>query len=171
MDLYLFESLKLGLLKKQNKNYHDMIQRIQSIFLLLAAGCAFGLFALPFATTNATIESSVNFSDAIYNINDHVALLGLFGVAGVLSFISIFLFKNRKTQLLVGRFSIIANIIGLILALVLYYNDSDKISDTEHVISDGFGAYLPFLFLVFAFLAQRFINKDEALVRSSDRLR
>ena len=147
-----------------------MIQRIQSIFLLLAGASAFGLFALPFATTSSTVATSVNFADATYNVNDHIGLLVLFAAAGVLSVISIFLFKNRKTQLLVGRFSIIAIIIGLVLAIVLYYNDSASIPDNVQ-IEDEAGLYLPAVFLVFALLAQRFITKDEKLVRSADRLR
>jgi len=36
---------------------------------------------------------------------------------------------------------------------------------------DGMGLYLPFVFLLFGFLAQRFIQKDEKLVQSMDRLR
>ncbi|MEM1321641.1 MAG: DUF4293 domain-containing protein [Bacteroidota bacterium] len=147
-----------------------MIQRIQTVFLFLAAACAFGLFGLPFATSEAQIANSTNFSDSIYNLNDHVALLILFAAAGLLSLVSIFLFNNRKTQLLVGRFSIIANVIGLILAVVLFMNDQGNILDATK-IEDGIGAYLPFLFLVFAILAQRYITKDEKLVSSMDRLR
>ena len=156
-------------LNLQNKLI-DMIQRIQSIFLLLAAGSAFGLFALPFASTDQAVAASANFSDQLYTIQDHIGLLVLFGLAGVLALVSIFLFNNRKNQLMVGRFAFIANIIGLILAIVLYYNDSDKIAENV-LIDDGLGLYLPLLFMVFALLAFRFINKDEKLVRSMDRLR
>ncbi len=147
-----------------------MLQRVQTIFLFLAAAAAFALFALPFATTSQQVAASVNFSDGFYDLQDNVGLLVLFLGAGVLTLISIFLFKNRKNQLLLGRFAIIANLIGLVLAIVLYYNDSDKIPD--HVaIEDGFGLYMPILFLIFALLAQRYIIKDNRLVSSMDRLR
>jgi len=146
-----------------------MIQRIQTVFLALAAACAFSLFALPFATTSSAISNSALFSDGIFNLQDHVALLALFAVAGGLSLISIFLFKNRKTQLLLGRFSIIANVIGLVAAIVFYMQDADTLGETNP--DDGVGAYLPILFLVFALLAQRGIMKDEKLVDSMDRLR
>lgn len=146
-----------------------MIQRIQTIFLLLAAACAFGLFALPFATTATDVSSSTLFSDSIYNINDNVALLALFGAAGALAAIGIFLFKNRKSQLLVGRLAIIANIIGCILTVVFFFQDRGALADSEP--NDGLGIYLPILFLVFAGLALRYISKDEKLVRSMDRLR
>ena len=147
-----------------------MLQRLQSIFLFLAAASAFALLALPFATTSSQVATSENFADGMYNIQDSPGLLILFLGAGAMVLVSIFLYRNRKNQLLIGRFAIIANVIGLILAFALYYNDSDKIPDTV-AISDGFGLYMPLLFLVFALLAQRYINKDEKLVSSMDRLR
>jgi len=146
-----------------------MIQRIQSIFLLLASGSAFSLFAFPFAKAQAMSQSTV-FADGIYNLQDNIGLLVLFCIAGLLTFVGIFLFRNRKTQLLVNRIAIVANIIGLILTVVLFMNDQPNM--TANVTpDDGIGAYLPFVFLVFAFLANHFINKDEKLVQSMDRLR
>lgn len=146
-----------------------MIQRIQTIFLALAAACAFGLFALPFATAAQSADAASLFADGVYDINDNVALLVLFCLAGGLALISIFLFKNRKQQLLLGRFAIIADIIGIILVLWLIFQDGQ--TGTQDV-QEQLGVGLPILFLVFAFLAQRNISKDEKLVRSSyDRLR
>ncbi|MEM6963721.1 MAG: DUF4293 domain-containing protein [Bacteroidota bacterium] len=147
-----------------------MIQRIQTIFLALAAACAFGLFALPFATTDIQVTDTTSlFADGVYNINDHVGLLVLFCAAGTLALISIFLYKNRKQQILLNRFAIIANIIGIVLVLGLIFQDGQ--TGTEEVQEQA-GVGLPILFLVFAFLAQRNIQKDEKLVRSSyDRLR
>lgn len=143
-----------------------MIQRIQTLFLVLAAACAFGLFGLPFATSSA-VEASSLFSDGIFNLQDHPAILGAFVLAGALSLISIFLFKNRKTQLLLGRFGIIANVIGIILVIVFFMQDTAAPNEPN----DELGIYLPILFLVFAALAQRGIMKDEKLVKSMDRLR
>ena len=147
-----------------------MIQRIQSIFLFFAAACAFGLFALPFASTSSAVTASQIFADRLFNLQDNIGLLVLFGLAGLLAFVSIFLFKNRKTQLLVGRIAIVANIIGLVMAIVLYYNDSDTIAENV-TINDEMGLYLPLGFLIFGLLAQRFITKDDKLVKSMDRLR
>lgn len=147
-----------------------MIQRIQSLFLLLAAACAFCLFAFPFGTTSSPVADNTLYQDAEYNIMDSPALLGLFCVAGGLAFISIFLFNNRKTQIMLGRFAIIANIIGFVLVIVFYINNSEGLTpgqDQENIV----GFSLPIAFLVFAFLALRFISKDEKLVDSMDRLR
>ncbi len=148
-----------------------MIQRIQSIFLLLAAGCAFALFAFPFADSNQRISDSAIWSDGIFDIQDHVGLLALFCIAGGLAFISIFLFNNRKNQLLVGRLAVVANILGFVLAMILMFTDKAAHAAQEAAIGDEIGMYLPLLFLIFGLLALRFISKDEKLVRSMDRLR
>ena len=147
-----------------------MIQRIQSLFLLLAAVCAFGLYALPFASIPlVTSNSSQMFADGVYDIRDHVALLALFSIAGGLAFLSIFLFKNRKTQSMVARFAVIANVLGLVLAIILFVQESKRLGNVEP--EDGMGIFLPILFIVFGVLALRFIRKDEDLVRSMERLR
>lgn len=147
-----------------------MIQRIQSIFLLLASASAFALFVFPFGTTSAPVAESEIYLDSVYNIHDSLGLLVLFSIAGGLALISIFMFKNRKTQLLVGRLAIVANIIGFILVIVFYFNNAaelQEVNDQENYV----GLSLPFVFLLFAILAQRAISKDDKLVRSSDRLR
>ena len=149
---------------------NDLIQRIQSIFLLLAAAAAFTLFAFPFANSNKMVEGSSLMNDGLYSIQDHVGLLALFSIAGGLAFVSIFLFKNRKNQLLVARLALVANIIGLVLAVLLFMQDK-VFAASDAAVDDGMGLYLPILFTIFAFLAQHFINKDEKLVKSMDRLR
>ena len=146
-----------------------MIQRVQSIFLFLAAAAAFGLFKFPFATTASEVQSSGLFADGLYNLGDNIALTILFCLAGGLALISIFLFKNRKTQAVVSRFAIIANVIGITLAIILFMQDRDNLGAANP--EDSMGLYLPAVFLLFGVLALRFINKDEKTVRSMDRLR
>ncbi len=150
-------------------DFSIMIQRIQSIFLLLAAAAGFGMLALPFATTASSIDTSALFADAHYSVNDNIGLLVLFAVAGALALAAIFLFNNRSTQLKVAQIGIVANVVGLILAIILFWQDGLIGSDV--VVSDGVGAYLPFAFLLFGILALRAIQKDESLVKSMDRLR
>ncbi len=146
-----------------------MIQRIQSIFLLLSSGAGFGMLALPLATTDEAVAASALFSDANYAVNDNMGLLSLFAVAGALALASIFLYNNRPLQMKICRFAIIADVIGLVLAIILFWQDGENFSTVA--VNDGGGAYLPFGFLLFAILALRFIRKDESLVKSMDRLR
>lgn len=146
-----------------------MIQRIQSIFLLLAAGASFSLFGLNFASTPQAIASSSLFTDRFFNIFDSPALLALFGIGGGLALISIFLFKNRGLQMRLTIFSFIATLIGIVMAAIFFMQNSNDVG--EAAINDEVGIYLPAAALIFTLLAYRFINKDEKLVKSMDRLR
>lgn len=147
-----------------------MIQRIQSIYLLLAALSGFGLFASPFATTSSSVDTSNLFADSTYNVQDNIGLLVLFAVAGALALAAIFLYNNRPNQLKLAQFAIVANVVGLALAVILFWQDG-LIGNNEVAVNDGIGAYLPFGFLLFGILALRAIGKDEKLVKSMDRLR
>ncbi len=146
-----------------------MIQRIQSVFLLLAGLAGLGLLRLPFASTAQTIPASSLFQDSLYTIQDHPALMGLFLAGAALALIAIFLFKNRKLQGNLARISFIAILIGFILAIVFFMNDVAYQGAAE--FEDDYGIFLPFVSLIFLILAMRGINKDEKMVRSMDRLR
>lgn len=144
-----------------------MLQRIQTIFLALGAVCSGLLYAFPFARTSTAEQQSL-FDDSLYNLLDHVGLIVLFGVSLILALAAIFLFNNRKRQILVSRLSLLFNILGIFLALILFMNDSKTLKATP---DDGLGIYLPILFILFLVLAIRYISKDEKLVKSMDRLR
>lgn len=146
-----------------------MLQRIQSILLLLAATAVFALFKLPFGSTSEGIANSILFNDRFFNIQDHIGLLAVFCGAGALAFIAIFLFKNRSLQMTLSRIAIIANIIGMVLAVILFMQDSQTLGDA--LPKEEFGLGLPVLSIIFTAFALRFIKKDENLVKSMDRLR
>jgi hypothetical protein len=147
-----------------------MIQRIQTIFLALASAASFSLLALPFARSSK--PASGVFSDQVYNIQDHVALMVAFLLGAVLSLGAIFLYQNRQAQMKLVRVAFVVLIIGLILAVVLFFNESKANEAMASVeVSAGLGLYVPILALVLKGLALRAINKDERTVRSIDRLR
>lgn len=147
-----------------------MIQRIQSIFLFLASACSFSLFGLPFANVEEKVANSALFSnDTVYNLSDSTALLGVYVLAGFLALAAIFLFKNRKQQTVVARIAAVVNLIGIILAVVLFMQD--PVMESSVTPDDGLGLYLPILGFVLNLLAIRAIGKDEKLVKSMDRLR
>jgi FtsH-binding integral membrane protein len=146
-----------------------MIQRIQSIFLVLAAAGGVSLLALPFSEADQVVESSTIFQDAQYTIQDHPALMILFLLGAALALGAIFLFKNRTTQIRVSIFSFIASFIGLILAVTLFMQDPMTSSSVEP--GDGAGLYVTIGIFVFLLLAIRFIRKDHKVVQSMDRLR
>ncbi|MCH2044057.1 MAG: DUF4293 domain-containing protein [Saprospiraceae bacterium] len=139
-----------------------MIQRIQSIYLLLASIVSSTLFFFPFAT--GTGGSGELFADGNLDLNDNVALLILTIMTVVFSLSCIFLFKNRVLQMNVSKL-IMLLILGLagIASYFLFTSDADY---TLHV-----GLFLPFLVVILLIMAYRGIKADESLVRSSDRIR
>jgi hypothetical protein len=136
-----------------------MIQRIQSIYLFLAALAAVVFVFLPFGKMNW--NGSIVVMKAMMVIYFNV----LCGAITAVSFISIFLFKNRKLQLKTVILAIILSVglIGLsVFAIVLHQKDHYQF---------GPAVIVPVFVLIFNFLAYKGIKHDEDLVRSMDRLR
>lgn len=149
-----------------------MIQRIQTIFLALAAGANLSVFGLPFAEVNEKIANSTLFTnDLLYNLQDNIVLLVAFALSGILALVAIFLFKNRKQQMMVTRLAAISTIISVVLTVVFFWKDYQTMT-ADAAVDDGIGAYTPIVGIILLFLANFYIGKDEKLVRSSyDRLR
>jgi hypothetical protein len=138
------------------------IQRIQSIYLLIAALAGSALFGLPFATAPAQQEGML--VDGAFDVNDHIGLIVLTVLVVLLSFATIFLYNNRVLQMNLGKLNLVL-LLGLVgLAGYLF-------STISVATSLGIGLVAPVLVLVFVVLANRNIQKDEKLVRSADRLR
>lgn len=146
-----------------------MIQRLQSLFLLLASGSLFGLFGIPFATSE-TADTAL-FADKVYNIFDNPILIGITALAGVLALINIFLFKNRPLQLKLDYLVITLSVLLPILAVFLVFKSGGETSTSMDIKENYFGLIMPILAIVFVVLANRFIKKDHKLVKSMDRLR
>ena len=140
-----------------------MIQRIQSIILLLAAGAFGALFALPIATT---AEPSVQgiFADSIYNLADSTTLTVLVGFGVLIALIAIFSFKNRKRQILIGYLGMLTAVGIAVASFVMLYQ-----SETTSTYQAGM--FVPAVAVVLFAVANYFIRKDDKLVRSMDRLR
>ena len=145
-----------------------MIQRIQSIFLLLSGASFFSLFGFPFASSSVAIPHLL--SDMVYNVQDSPILMTLSGLGGLICIGAIFLFNNRELQVKMSYIGIVLSILVAVVAGLLMYNERTITTDFDK-INDQFGMYLPVISLVFSVLAARFIRKDENTVRSMDRLR
>ena len=145
-----------------------MIQRIQSIFLLLASITFFLQFVFNFATSDKPSPGFLN--DTVYNVSDNPVLLGLSILGGAVALISIFLCRNRPLQLRLGYLVIVLSILLPLVAFLLMYNEPTGLSKGVE-INDGFAIYLPIIGLITTILANRYISKDNKLVKSMDRLR
>ncbi len=144
-----------------------MIQRIQTLFLALAAILNGLIFTQPFAATSESVPGI--FEDKLYTVQDHVILMILTIIGVLIGVIAIFMYKNRPLQIRMSYLGATLGIVLPLIALLIYMNHSPELGDTE--VTDKAGIYLPILVIVFYVLASRFIQKDNKLVRSMDRLR
>jgi hypothetical protein len=136
-----------------------MLQRIQTVYLLLAAITSAGLiFVLPL-WENAAGES-------VYALDVLIAL-GMFLASAAISLVSIFMFKNRKLQFVLGRLNIILNL--FLLGVFVYW--SLTLPGEMDISEKGIGMFLPVVSIVFLVLANKAVKRDEDLVKSVDRLR
>ena len=136
-----------------------MLQRLQTVYLLIAGIVSAGLiFVFNLWTTKEGVQLFAQ-QELLY--------FGLFLGSALLSLISIFMFKNRKSQFVLGRLNIILNFI--LLGLFVY--QSLNLSGEANVSEKGIGMLLPIFSIVFIALANKAIKKDEDLVKSVDRLR
>ena len=154
-----------------------MIQRIQSLYLLFAIIFMVTFACMPYATITTT--------DATYNLlsygletaaatnavtvsapNYTVVILSC--LTALLSLIAIFLFKNRRTQVLVCKVNTLLYI-TLYIVMALYgfltYTDlqASGISVTPYIV-------FPVCAIIVNSIAISSINKDEQMVRDSERM-
>ncbi len=136
-----------------------MIQRVQTLYLFLAAVISAGLIFVFHLWTN-------NEASKVFALDENT-YLGMFLGSALLSLISIFNFKHRKSQFMLGRLNIILNFI--LLGIFVY--QSLNLSGETNVSEKGIGILLPIFSIVCLVLANKAIKKDEDLVKSVDRLR
>ena len=137
---------------------YGMLQRIQTLYLFLSALCT---GALPFVFPLLTIDASSYFAQ------DHPVYLGLFAASTLITGWTIFKYKTRQTQFVLGRINIIVNLILLGLFVYRLLNLSGEFQNSQN----GIGLFLPVVSVVLLVLANKAIKKDEALIKSIDRLR
>lgn len=166
-----------------------MIQRVQTLLLLGVALCMGLVLAYPiwfeqnidqtqgmimtaFNTEVVDFGGTINQGedDTIVSTsaNWYIAILAI--ISGLIALISIFQFKNRLNQMKLGALN------ALLMAATLgisYYNifqyEASFSPTTQGNISLGF--YLPAFAMLLNILSNRFIRKDEKLVKSVDRIR
>lgn len=135
-----------------------MIQRIQTVYLVMAALLNLAVFFTP-----------------IYRhaVNDPAVWIG-YGLAGsltlvlLLALISVFLYKNREFQLKIVKTGTYIQIVAVGFAAgILFSLGGFGTFLWEEVLSTGIIVFA----LMLLWLAGRAIKKDEQLVKSMDRIR
>lgn len=147
-----------------------MIQRKQTVFLLLACAAAVVCLCLPLGSLEL---AGMGKEPVLYNLASidgngafnfrYCALSVLLSLSGLLSLVTIFLYKNRKLQMKLCK--------GNLVLLVLWYALLTYIIYANENFHQAIAACLPFVSAVFVWLAHRGILSDERLVRAADRIR
>jgi hypothetical protein len=166
------------IISQVNNTICHMIQRIQSLFILLAVAACVLLFFIPIANYlndlsyyklyvtgfRNMVPGAVGQFSTYFTVPLMVILVAVIGI----SLASVLLYKKRILQIRTVAFAILMN---LVFVVVLFFY-SDKIYKAI-LIEPEFtaGTFLPLFSLLFLVLANRFIRKDDKKVRSMDRLR
>lgn len=156
-----------------------MIQRKQTIFLLLAViACVCCLF-LPIAGFE---PKGMGTEVALYNLgvvdaNDGIRVEGtcipfclLLSVSTILSAVAIFLFKNRSLQNGLCSIALLFTVLWVV-DYILFFLGVVAIPGVEGKFEVHFAACLPIVAIVLLTMAKKGINDDEKLVRAADRIR
>ncbi|WP_078063175.1 DUF4293 domain-containing protein [Solirubrum puertoriconensis] len=155
-----------------------MIQRIQSVFLLLLAISMACVLFLPIwsktdplskqtLTMTATQITSTNPAQAPFAT---YAIAALAAASVAVALFEISQYRKRMTQLMLGSLNLM--LIAATLGASFYYSSiGERMLNVKMPGEFEAGFYLPTLALLLNLLANRFIRRDEKLVRSMDRLR
>ncbi len=157
-----------------------MIQRIQSIWLLLSGISLFGLFLFPYLM----YSNPVGLGKSIYvtgvfsslnNVETKESSFLLLTIATVvlalIPILIIFLFKDRKLQL---KLILLQVILVCLLAVGMWFSASgiwDMNNEDIKVSNIGVGYFILPISILFLSFAIRGIRNDEKLIKSADRLR
>jgi len=132
---------------------------MQSVWLLVASVASFLTLKLSFYSGTLLSDNLYHALNGTQNLTVMIPSIAL----GIVSLIAIFLYKNRGTQL---KLCIVGILIDLLL-LYLYFVHTKDFATGEYAIT----AILHLVIIAALVLAARGINKDEKLIRDSNRLR
>ncbi|MGD9929310.1 MAG: DUF4293 domain-containing protein [Mangrovibacterium sp.] len=147
-----------------------MLQRIQTVYMLVSAILIGLLFALPFA------EIAHNNQLFLFDIRGIVrnevveenglAIAAFIGIILILHVVAIYMFKKRILQIRLLVFTILL-MIGLFGMFYFFTYYAFSGADVSFKLPVAF----PLVAIILDYLAIRNIGKDEALIRSIDRIR
>ncbi len=161
-----------------------MIQRIQSIFLVLVvAALISSVFFVFWVKSNTETQEAVNMTakeivkvrlvgndQEVVETSGHLYLFILPLVIAGIAFYSLLQYKNRLRQMQLG--AVCSLLMGINLALVVWRStEMDGMIDATTYDFPAYGFYALVGAMLFNLSANRFIRKDEKLVKSMDRIR
>jgi len=153
-----------------------MIQRIQSVFLLVAAIVTIILLFIPIGDIY-TAEAQYTFTCFNVHLPNGQVVMSTLYIALILilsaciSIYAIFKYKDRMKQTKIVSVNMLVFLVAIMLMIWVY---PDFLFPKKFEMAGFRFNYWIMIFVlppVCMFLANRFIRKDERLVRSADRLR
>ncbi len=155
-----------------------MLQRIQTVYLLLAGALAAAAFFLPltyFSTSTSEVfdiyVTGVKSSSG-ENVEGSIYMMILAAATIAVPIVNICLFNNRMLQVRIcGILGVL--LVGNMAMIGAFTYLSVRAFEQIGVTTVGFhpALFAPLVALVFCFLAGRAILRDELVVRSVDRIR
>ncbi|MDB9835464.1 DUF4293 domain-containing protein [Flavobacteriaceae bacterium] len=131
-----------------------MLQRIQSLYTLgfISITLLYSLrFSIPFEVNSNTLQWILSYTPYLF---------------AVLAFVSLFLFSKRKVQIRLNTFILLSSVGYEAFIITQVFEQFETLKESLLIHSA-----LVFLSWIFLLLTNRYIKKDEALIRSVDRLR
>ena len=131
-----------------------MLQRIQSLYTLgfISITLLYSLrFPIPFEVNTNTLQWILSYTPYL---------------VAILAFVSLFLFSKRKVQIRLNTFILLGSIGYEVFSIIQVFEQFETLKELILI-----HCALVFLSWIFVLLANRYIKKDEALIRSVDRLR
>ena len=147
-----------------------MIQRIQSVYLLIVTGLLIAALCLPVGSFVDPAGVHVFKPLRIVMEGGYQYTWGLFCIlllAALIAFASIFLFKNRMLQIRMTIFNSLL-LLGYYISLGAFYW---ALKDNFAAFDMHFAICFPLVGIILNYLAIRAIGRDEVMVRAADRLR
>lgn len=149
-----------------------MIQRIQTLYLLLVIGLLIASMCLPLGSFVDENSSAYVFSpwgvSLAANFYSTWGLVSILFIATIITLATVFLYKNRVLQLRMTIFNSLL-LIGYYLAFLAFMFSIKK--DLNASFQIYWALCLPLIALILNYLAIRAIGRDEVLVKAADRLR
>lgn len=151
-----------------------MIQRIQSLYLLVVAALLITTLCLPLGQfiaadgITAHMFKPLGVTLASGEFQSTWGLFGILLVSAIISLSTIFLYRNRMLQVRMTIFSTIM-LVGFYIAFLVFMFVLK--SDLQASFQLGWALCLPLVSIILNYLAFRAIYADEVLVRAADRLR
>lgn len=136
-----------------------MIQRIQTLWLLVAAFAVFITLKFPFYSGTDSVEMTFKTLTGTSNL----LILILTSALGACILVTIFLYRQRKLQARLVWLCMLVEV----LIIYMYYRQIAGFNEG----GVSFWIILHPVILVALFLAARGIHKDAKLIKESDRLR